>query len=138
MKLLFVDDDHDTTWTFTDLAKLMGHEAISASNGSEALAQARRIVPDFIFLDVLLGADDGRDICAQLRGDRALSGCRIVAVTGIQHAHAKCDPTLFDAVLAKPVTLNLLENLLNSNAGLAGRLAARDCRGAVETKPPHD
>jgi len=32
MKILFVDDDADTSWTFSELAKLMGHEAVSAAN----------------------------------------------------------------------------------------------------------
>ena len=46
MKILFVDDDADTSWTFSELAKLMGHEAVSATNGAQALDEARRCPPD--------------------------------------------------------------------------------------------
>lgn len=113
MKILFVDDDADTSWTFTELAKLMGHEAVSASSGAQALDEARRSLPDLIFLDVLLGKDDGREVCAWLRGEPMLSRCAIFAVTGLPHAHDICDPQLFDGVLLKPVTIQLLKEAIN-------------------------
>src|ERR1700761_5239593 len=90
MKILFVDDDADTSWTFTELAKLMGHDAVSATTGAQALEEARRYLPDLIFLDVLLGKDDGREVCALLRCEPTLSRCAIFAVTGLPHAHTLC------------------------------------------------
>jgi CheY-like chemotaxis protein len=118
MKILFVDDDADTSWTFSELAKLMGHEAVSATTGAQALDEARRHLPDLIFLDVLLGKDDGREVCALLRCEPTLSQCAIFAVTGLPHAHAICDPKLFDGVLLKPVTIQLLEEAINHRSVL--------------------
>jgi CheY-like chemotaxis protein len=96
----------------------MGHEAVSATNGAQALDEARRCPPDLIFLDVLLGKDDGREVCALLRCEPTLSRCAIFAVTGLPHAHAICDPKLFDGVLLKPVTIQLLEEAINRRSVL--------------------
>jgi CheY-like chemotaxis protein len=118
MKILFVDYDADTSWTFAELARLMGHDAVSATTAAQAFDRARRHLPDLIFLDILLDKDDGREVCALLRCEPALSRCAIFAVTGLPHAHAMCDPRLFDGVLLKPVTVQLLEEAIAHGCSL--------------------
>jgi CheY-like chemotaxis protein len=111
VKLLFVDDDADTVWTFKVLLELMGHQTSCATTAAEALALATCEVPDFIFLDILLGNEDGRNVCTALRAEPTLAHCKIIALTGFHLARIECSQLPFDGFLLKPVTTEILERL---------------------------
>src|SRR5436190_6026910 len=66
-KILIVEDE-------TDLVKLLkynlekeGFRVSSATDGSVALAEARRETPDLVILDLMLPGLDGLEVCRQLR-----------------------------------------------------------------------
>src|SRR5262249_3178312 len=66
-KILIVEDE-------TDLVKLLkynlekeGFRVNYATDGSVAMAEARRDPPDLVILDVMLPGLDGLEICRQLR-----------------------------------------------------------------------
>jgi DNA-binding response OmpR family regulator len=66
-RILIVDDERD----FVDLVGFrlaaLGYEFIVASDGVQALSQARQFKPDLILLDILLPDLDGLSVCEILR-----------------------------------------------------------------------
>ncbi len=66
-RILIVDDEGD----FIELVKFrlggLGYEFLVASDGVQALTQARQFKPDLILLDILLPDLDGLSVCEILR-----------------------------------------------------------------------
>src|SRR5580693_193885 len=58
-KILIVDDEPDIIELLTFNLKAEGYEVITATNGLEALNQARAALPDLIVLDLMLPELDG-------------------------------------------------------------------------------
>jgi class 3 adenylate cyclase/CheY-like chemotaxis protein len=58
-----------------------GYEILTAGDGEEALATARRARPDLILLDVMMPKLDGVDVCRQLRADPSSPFIPIILVT---------------------------------------------------------
>lgn len=77
---------------------------VTASNGEEALQQARTHHPDIILLDLRLPSITGTQILQLLRTDSALAGVPIVALTAyaLDEERARALAAGFDAFLAKP------------------------------------
>ena len=66
-RILFVDDDPFTLETLEKAAEVLGHEAILASSGQEALKHASEETPDLIFVDMRLPDTDGATLIADLK-----------------------------------------------------------------------
>ena len=81
-KILIVEDD-STIRSLLEMALLgAGYRHVStAARGDEGLAEARRIVPDLVLLDVMLPGLDGFSIARRIRETPELSATRIIMVT---------------------------------------------------------
>jgi class 3 adenylate cyclase len=58
-----------------------GYRIITATDGEEAIAQARAHKPDLILLDVMMPKKDGLQVCRELKGDPSLPFMPIILVT---------------------------------------------------------
>ncbi|MHC1790134.1 hybrid sensor histidine kinase/response regulator [Solidesulfovibrio sp.] len=56
-----------------------------ATGGADALALARRVLPDILLLDVVMPVVDGYEVCRQLKAEAATAGILIIFVTA-RHA----------------------------------------------------
>ena len=83
LRVLVVEDHHDTATILGVLLGLWGHESRICHTGAEALAAARDFVPHVVLLDIgLIGGMDGYDVARRLRQQEALRGAVVIAVTG--------------------------------------------------------
>ena len=89
-KILIVDDEKDTVEMITTLLELEGYQVFSAPSGTEAmrfLETRRQRAPesetpvDLILLDILLGDEDGRDICRKVKEDEEMRFIPIIMLT---------------------------------------------------------
>lgn len=90
-RILLVDDEPDTVEMITTLLELEGYQVFSAYSGTEALkfldmerrrAPAEEEVPvDLILLDVMLGNEDGREICQKIKEDELLRFIPVIILT---------------------------------------------------------
>jgi DNA-binding NtrC family response regulator len=89
-KILIVDDEKDTVEMITTLLELEGYQVFSVPSGTEAmrfLETRRQRVPesetpvDLILLDILLGDEDGRDICRKVKEDEEMRFIPIIMLT---------------------------------------------------------
>lgn len=112
-RVLVVDDDLDTAQSLFLLLLDMGHSAAYATSGSAALEQARKLRPEFIFLDIGLPDLDGSEVATRLRQTPGCEQALIIAITGRGEEHrprmlqAGCD-----AFYVKPLEPRLIDQFL--------------------------
>jgi two-component system CheB/CheR fusion protein len=115
-RILIIEDHADAAASLEALLAMAGHEVRIAVDGAAGLALARAFEPDLVLCDLGLPVMDGFAVARAIRGDPALSGRRLVAISG----YARPDDVVrsrragFDSHLAKPVTLASLQAELAS------------------------
>ena len=113
-RVLIIDDDIDTAHTLFMLLLETGHAPAYATSGRAAIAQATKLRPEFVFLDIGLPDLDGSEVARQLRQTPGCEHAVIVAVTGRGNEHrermlqAGCD-----AYYVKPLDPDLIEKFLS-------------------------
>ncbi|MBP7184930.1 MAG: response regulator transcription factor [Saprospiraceae bacterium] len=66
-KILIVDDEPDIIEFLSYNLNKEGYEVFSASNGVEAIENAKKYQPDLILLDIMMPEIDGIEVCRRLR-----------------------------------------------------------------------
>jgi len=79
--ILVIDDEPDAVDLIEFNLKNAGFQVKTASDGAEALAKARSVLPNLIVLDVMLPEIDGFEICKLLRRDKTTSRIPIIMLT---------------------------------------------------------
>jgi DNA-binding response OmpR family regulator len=82
-KILIVEDDEAINNMYQTKIKQEGHEVLSAFNGSDALAVAKKEKPDLILLDVILPQLDGFSILEELRESKENAKTPIIMLTNL-------------------------------------------------------
>ena len=68
-RLLVVDDEPNILELLATSLRFAGFEVVTASNGREALAEARKSRPDLVVLDVMMPDMDGFAVVRRMRGE---------------------------------------------------------------------
>lgn len=79
--VLAVDDDPVILRLLEVNLEMEGYTVVLASDGEEALAQARKHRPDLVLLDVMMPKIDGWSAAAAMREDPELSAIPIIFLT---------------------------------------------------------
>jgi PAS domain S-box-containing protein len=114
-RMLLVDDNAAALFVLSKLiAKLGGHEIVTAADGPAALAQAKAVRPEIALLDIGLPGMDGFEVARQMRSDPDLAGMTLIALTGYgqEEDRRKSQDAGFDRHLVKPVSIDDLRALL--------------------------
>jgi PAS domain S-box-containing protein len=69
--ILNVDDNDGARYVKTRILQGAGFQVAEAANGTDALAMARRLLPDLVLLDVKLPDINGIEVCRQIKADVA-------------------------------------------------------------------
>jgi CheY-like chemotaxis protein len=108
LRILVVDDNHDSAATLAALLRAIGHTVVEAYDGRAATALAAEFEPDLVLLDLQMPGMDGFDVIRELRA-RQRHGARsfVIALTGYGDAAYREATTEegFDAHLQKPLDL---------------------------------
>lgn len=100
-RILVVDDDPLLLKSGRLQLEAAGYHVTVAGNASDALAAARRELPDLVLSDVMMPGTDGFQLCRALRRDPATESVPVVLVSGhygdpldLRHA-AHCGANMF-------------------------------------------
>lgn len=119
--ILVVDDVMQNRAMLTDTLVPLGFEVFSAGDGREALAEAARVRPDLILMDVMMPVMDGLEATRRLRRQADFAATPIIAVSASagreEVAHA-CDAGA-DLLLAKPLQREELLQAVKELLGLS-------------------
>jgi len=118
--ILIVDDYPDALDIWTIYLQSMGYRVSTASDGAEAIAQAERLLPDLIVLDLELPRVSGYEAAARLRANPETRHIPLIAATGFSHERqlGRARDAGFDEIVIKPcepeALIQLIERLLRS------------------------
>jgi two-component system, OmpR family, response regulator len=122
LRVLCVDDDHDTADTLGVLLELAGFEPRVCYSGSEAIASLPEFRPDACILDLSMPGLDGCEVARRLRTWADPRPIPLVAVTGLDGEEARRQTAAagFDLHLTKPVDPDKLAAVLADMVILRG------------------
>jgi PAS domain S-box-containing protein/diguanylate cyclase (GGDEF)-like protein len=80
--ILVVDDHRTNRYLLQEVLKGQGYRVATASNGAEALQEARQNPPDLIVTDILMPVMDGFSLCWEWKHDERLKQIPLVCYTG--------------------------------------------------------
>lgn len=81
--ILIADDNEANRDILARRLEAHGYNLIMASDGEQALAAARSMLPDLILLDIMMPKLDGLEVCRQLKTDKSLPFIPIILVTAL-------------------------------------------------------
>ena len=112
--ILVVEDNPDNLLTIRAVLEDCCR-VVSAENGIEALEQARRHLPDLIFMDLHLPVMDGFAALAAIREDAALRSIPVIALTAKAAAGDREDILArgFNGYISKPIDETLFIKTLD-------------------------
>jgi CheY-like chemotaxis protein len=105
-RVLLVEDNPANLASMQYLLKASGYTILTATDGREGVAVARRSSPDVILMDLQMPVMNGYEAARQLKEVPALRGVPIIAVTAFAMVGDR-DKILargFDGYIAKPIT----------------------------------
>lgn len=82
-KVLIVEDYRPLAETLEYQLQRAGYEVSRASDGQEAIQQAKLTLPDVVFLDVDLPVINGVDVCKALRADQTTKDTLILMLSAL-------------------------------------------------------
>jgi CheY-like chemotaxis protein len=103
--VLVVDDVEDNRAVYAEYLSVSGYRVAQASDGLQAIEQARGLRPDVVVMDMSLPVMDGWEATRRLKADAATRAIPIVALTGhsLGGPHGRAVRSAgCDRVLSKP------------------------------------
>lgn len=127
--ILIVDDYPDALDIWALYLRSLGYEVSTASDGVDALAQAERLRPDLIVLDLELPRMTGYDVARQLRSNPDTQHIPLIAATGYSHGRQleRAWESGFDEIVVKPcdpdALIDMIRHLLHSAKAIPNELS---------------
>jgi CheY-like chemotaxis protein len=81
-QILVVDDELDATLPVVAMLRGAGYDVVTAKDGWDGLAQARRWHPDLVLLDIAMPQMDGWTFMRFVRAHRELAAIPVIFLTG--------------------------------------------------------
>ncbi len=77
-KILIAEDERDIRDLVAFTLGFAGHEVVAVGNGEEAVAAARKEMPDLILMDVRMPRMTGYEACEKMKADPDLKNIPVV------------------------------------------------------------
>jgi two-component system CheB/CheR fusion protein len=128
LRVLVVDDNSDSAESLAIWLELVGHDVRTAYDGQQALAVARELRPDVIFLDIGMPGMSGYEVARRLREQPETRDVLLLAMTGWgqEEDRRRSREAGFDEHLVKPLDPKGLEERLAELAAQRGKSSRRD------------
>jgi two-component system cell cycle response regulator DivK len=131
-KILIVEDDPDNRRIVAKVLSVEGYQVVEATDGVEALAQARAEHPDLILMDLALPNMDGWEATRQLKTNVETHAIPVVALTAVamrgdeeQARAAGCDDYLSKP--ARPAAIRAVVKKYTGGSDVATATRQPDC-----------
>jgi DNA-binding response OmpR family regulator len=109
-RILVVDDEPELREQVKARLEHMGYAVLTASDGEEAIAVARREKPDLILLDVLMPKLNGYQVCRELKSHPETQATPVLMLTAKAQEGDRFwgQKTGADDYITKPFTMGIL------------------------------
>jgi DNA-binding response OmpR family regulator len=106
--IIVVDDNKDISALLKSVLEFAGHSVVVCP-GKEELMEALSLAhPQLIVMDMMLGNDDGRDICRVLKTSPQTSHIAILMISAHPDASESCHTAGANSFLEKPFEMDAL------------------------------
>ena len=132
--ILIVDDYPDALDIWAIYLRAMGYRVSTAGDGAAALAQAERLLPDLIVLDLELPRISGFDVAKRLRANPETRHIPLIAATGYSHVKQldRAREAGFDQIVIKPCDPDLLVEEIERHLQAADELDVQPSHFVME------
>jgi CheY-like chemotaxis protein len=115
-KILFVDDDPITLELMGSAAKLLGHQAVLARSGKQAIEKAITDEPKIIFLDMMMPDQDGLTVLKELKQVPETSNIPVIILSAGTSENDSIEAEMAGAsgYLSKPIPLQTLMDTISN------------------------
>ncbi|SKB42086.1 response regulator transcription factor [Daejeonella lutea] len=115
-KVLIVDDEPDIRELIEYNLKKEGYQVYTATNGQEAVTEAKRVLPDLIILDIMMPKMDGIEACRILRSMNEFKNTFMVFLTARSEEYSEIAGFNVgaDDYIAKPIKPRALTSRVNA------------------------
>ncbi len=119
LTVLVVDDDPEIVSMLAARLGGRGYQVLTAADGLEALAEAKRSRPALIVLDVMMPHKTGWEVARALKQDPVTEGIKIIMLTAIGQQMNEMTSPLYgaDAYFDKPFDFSALEKAITDLIG---------------------
>lgn len=80
-KIIIADDNENIRDALTYLLEDEGYKLWLAKDGSDTLKKVREVLPDILFLDIMMPEINGYDVCRIIKNDPALKNTYVIMLT---------------------------------------------------------
>ncbi len=110
--IMIVDDDDDTLFTIGELLKELNCSTIYAHNGMECLLTLNHVLPDLIFLDIMMPTMDGFETIKRIRSNSRTSHIPVIALTAYAMLENKevIEKNGFNDLITKPINSSVISS----------------------------
>ncbi|MEC5165827.1 two-component system alkaline phosphatase synthesis response regulator PhoP [Flavobacterium sp. PL11] len=124
-KILLVDDEPDILEIVGYNLAQEDYQIFTATNGKEAIAMAKKVIPDLIIMDVMMPEMDGMEACENIRKIPELSNVLITFLTARSEDYSQVAgfEAGADDYITKPIKPKLLVSKVKA---LLRRLTEKD------------
>jgi CheY-like chemotaxis protein len=128
LRVLVVDDDHDTIESLALLLACWGHDARTALDGPTALEVAREYQPDVVLLDLAMPGMDGFEVARRLRQEVKLRQACIASLSGYgrEADHRRALEAGCNCHFLKPISPEFLQEFLTKVGAAPAALPATE------------
>jgi CheY-like chemotaxis protein len=113
-KVLIAEDYRDAREMMKYLLEFYGYDVLEASDGDEAVKNAKQYHPDLILMDLMMPRMDGLTATRLIRENKSLENVPIIALTALGNAVEEVAiASGCNEVVEKPMVFNRLEPLLS-------------------------
>jgi len=115
VKVLFVDDSDSLLKITKTILENFGYQAITATNGKEAVDLAEKEKPDIIFLDAEMPEMDGWETCQTIKNILTIKNIPIIICTGheSEEYHQKSTQLGASGHITKPYDFELIKQKIS-------------------------
>ena len=107
-RILVVDDSKELLEVFSMIFSLNDLEVETASTKAGLFEKLTSFIPDVILLDVLLGGDNGRELCSAIKNNILNKPIKIILVSGSPELLSDFQQCGADDILEKPFSISTL------------------------------
>ena len=113
--IMVVDDDKEFTTLYKEFLKMVGFEAITENQSSNAMDLANTVKPDLFILDLMMPEPDGFKLCRMLRANINFVRTPIIIVTALNDEDSRLVALGAGAndYLTKPFHIDELKSRIN-------------------------
>ncbi|TAE42424.1 MAG: DNA-binding response regulator [Sphingobacteriales bacterium] len=114
--ILIVDDEPDILELIEYNLKKEGYQVYTASNGQQAVAEAKKVIPDLIILDIMMPKMDGIEACRMMRAMPEFKNTFMVFLTARSEEYSEIAGFNVgaDDYIAKPIKPRALISRINA------------------------